>query len=96
MSVLDDVRKLLFLWKLLLSTKIVKSKSTDSKKATKCIKELLYEAYENALVEYEILHKASIDTTKQLSSAKAKLDKEQVKLTSYKSGMAAATAAALA
>ncbi|PCI96274.1 MAG: hypothetical protein COB15_10920 [Flavobacteriales bacterium] len=78
------------------ATKIVKSKSTDSKKVTKCIKELLYEAYENALVEYEILHKASIDTTKQLSSAKAKLDKEEVQLTSYKSGMAAATAAALA
>ncbi|PHS08082.1 MAG: hypothetical protein COA88_07250 [Kordia sp.] len=62
------------------ATKTIKANNSDTdKKSNKCIKELLYEAYDNAQVEYNILLQASIDTTKQLNSAKSKLDKEQVK-----------------
>ena len=79
------------------ATKTIKANNSDTdKKSNKCIKELLYEAYDNAQVEYNILLQASIDTTKQLNSAKSKLDKEQVQLSSYEAGMAAAKAAALA
>ncbi len=79
------------------ATKTIKANNSGTgKKLNKCIKELLYEAYDNAQVEYDILHQASMDTTKQLNSAKFKLDKKQVQLTSYEAGLAAAKAAALA
>ena len=79
------------------ATKTIKSNNGGAdKKLDKCIKELLYQAYTNAQGDYNILLQASIDTTKQLNSAKSKLDKEQVQLSSYEAGMAAAKAAALA
>lgn len=79
------------------ATKTIKANNGGAdKKADKNIKDLLYQAYDNTQEEYDVLHQASIDTTKQLGSAKAKLDKEQVQLTSYEAGLTAAKAAALA
>lgn len=67
----------------------------DARTQTPCIKDLLYEAYDNAIAQYNAFHEACMDTTKQLNSAKSKLDKAQVQLSSYQAGMAAAKAAAL-
>jgi len=56
----------------------------------------LYEAYDNAQMEYKILHQTSINITKQLNAAKFKLDKTKVQLTSYEAAISAAKAATLA
>ncbi|WP_422360471.1 hypothetical protein [Reichenbachiella sp.] len=71
------------------------SSGKEDNQQDKCIRDLLYEAYNHAQDEYDTFHQACMDTTKQLNSAKSKLDKAQVRLSSYQSGMAAAQAAAL-
>ena len=60
------------------------------------IKDLLYLAYENAKSEYDAFQQASMDTNDQFNSAKSKLDKAQVQLSSYQAGLKAANAAAMA
>ena len=62
----------------------------------KSIKELLYDAYAISSNIYEKALTASKDTIKQLSEAKTKLSKAEIRLSSLESGLAAANAAALA
>ena len=65
--------------------------------ATKtCLRVLLDNAYLNAKTQHELLYTASGEITKQLNAANAKSNKAHIKLKSLQSGLAAATAAALA
>lgn len=61
-----------------------------------CLRSLIYDAYTNAKDTYDSMHKASIETTKQLNQATSDLSKAEVNLKSLQSGLAAANAAALA
>lgn len=60
------------------------------------LKDLLYQANTNAIVNYKQMEKAVKLTTTQLNVANAELNKAQVKLKSLQAGYAAANAAALA
>lgn len=62
----------------------------------KSIKTLLYNAYKNAQIAYEKANIANDQTITQLNYATTNLSKAQIKLQSLQSGLAAATAAALA
>lgn len=74
---------------------MVKKVKLDTDKE-KSIQGLLRKAYDGAKLSYKEMHTACNDLTGQLNSAQSKLDKAQVKLSSLKSGLAAANAAALA
>lgn len=61
-----------------------------------CLQDLLDNAYLNAKSQHELLYTANGEITKQLNTANAKSNKAQITLKSLQSGLAAATAAALA
>ncbi|KQX09906.1 hypothetical protein [Flavobacterium sp. Root420] len=60
------------------------------------IRDLIYEAYNEALRSYNQTDAANDETTRQLSIATNNLNKAQIKLASFQSALAAANAAALA
>ncbi|PIF29802.1 hypothetical protein CLU81_0186 [Flavobacterium sp. 9] len=61
-----------------------------------CIRGLLYNAYKNSQLAYDKANTANDETVRQLNYATTNLSKAQIKLQSLQSGLAAATAAALA
>lgn len=71
-----------------------RSQNNDDPKT--CLKDLLNNAYVNAKSHYDLLYTANGEITKQLNAANAKSNKAQITLKSLQSGLAAATAAALA
>lgn len=60
------------------------------------IRALLYNAYKNSQIAYDKANTANNETTRQLNYATTNLSKAQIRLQSLQSGLAAATAAALA
>ncbi|RKR04865.1 hypothetical protein C8C83_4198 [Flavobacterium sp. 90] len=60
------------------------------------IRALLYNAYKNSQLAYDKANIANDETARQLNYATTNLSKAQIKLQSLQSGLAAATAAALA
>lgn len=60
------------------------------------IRALLYNAYKNSQIAYEKANVANDETARQLNYATTNLSKAQIRLQSLQSGLAAATAAALA
>lgn len=78
------------LYETLTGTKLSKTPSKD------CIQQLLHTAFDNAKDAYTAALKASNETDDQLDIAQAKLDHATITLQSLESGLAAATAAALA
>jgi hypothetical protein len=56
----------------------------------------LYNAYKNSQLAYDKANTANDETARQLNYATTNLSKAQIKLQSLQSGLAAATAAALA
>lgn len=64
--------------------------------AKNCLQLLLDKAYIKAETQHNLLYTACSDITKQLNAANAKSNKAKIKLKSLQSGLAAATAAALA
>ncbi len=69
---------------------------TEKNDKSKSLKYLLYEAYKNSEIAYKNTQNASTDTAKQLNNATADLEKAKIRLSSLRSGLAAANAAALA
>lgn len=67
---------------------------TSSKEPS--IRDLLYDAYNEALKSYNETDAANDETTRQLSIASTNLNKAQILLASFQSALAAANAAALA
>jgi hypothetical protein len=62
----------------------------------RCLKDLLYKAYEIADTKYDEAYQANKEATRQLNIALTELNQAQVKLRSLQAGLAAANAAALA
>jgi hypothetical protein len=60
------------------------------------IRALLYSAYKNSQIAYDKANVANDETARQLNYATTNLSKAQIRLQSLQSGLAAATAAALA
>lgn len=60
------------------------------------IRALLYNAYKNSQIAYDKANTANDETARQLNYASTNLSKAQIRLQSLQSGLAAATAAALA
>lgn len=60
------------------------------------IRALLYNAYKNSQIAYDKANTANDETARQLNYATTNLSKAQIRLQSLQSGLAAATAAALA
>ncbi|WP_299113995.1 hypothetical protein [uncultured Winogradskyella sp.] len=78
----------------IIGKKLDGSKADDT--VDTCLKDLIYQAYEDAKDDYEQALTASVDTTLQLNETTAKLERGQIKLASLEAGLAAAKAAALA